>query len=59
MVNDGGMGCAQALGVRFYNERGQLLEASGINLQEVAAIDDSGLDKRLLESEVIIMCGPR
>lgn len=56
MANDGGMGCAQALGVRFYNERGQLLDASGINLQEVASIDDSGLDKRLLESEIIVMC---
>lgn len=56
VVNDGGMGCAQALGVRFYNERGQLLEASGINLQEVVSIDDSGLDERLLESEVIVMC---
>lgn len=56
MANDGGMGCVQALGVRFYDERGQQLEAAGINLQEVARVDDSRLDSRIREAEFTVMC---
>lgn len=56
VVNDGGMGCAQALGVCFYDKDDQELDASGINLQSIVEIDDSGLDSRIWESEITIMC---
>lgn len=56
VANDGGMGCAQALGVRFFDESERQLEAAGINLQEVAGVDDSGLDPRIQKSEFIVMC---
>lgn len=56
VVNDGGMGCVQALGVRFYNERNQELEAAGINLEAIAYIDDGELDPRIREAEITVMC---
>lgn len=56
VVNDGGMGCMHALGVRFYDEDGRPLEASGIHLEKVARIDTDGLDERLADTELTVMC---
>lgn len=53
---DGGMGCVSALGVRFYNKKGELLEPAGVNLMEIDRIDMTGLDPRLQETELIVMC---
>lgn len=46
-VNDGGMGMLAALGVRFADRDGRLLEGRGGDLLRVAAVDWSGLDPRL------------
>ena len=40
-TNDGGMGFACALGVRFYDADGRLLEGKGSNLEKVSRIDAS------------------
>ncbi|MDE2572307.1 MAG: glycerate kinase [bacterium] len=46
-TNDGGAGCAQALGVRFLDARGRELEPGGLALKGLARIDASGLERRL------------
>ena len=45
-TNDGGMGCLQALGVRFLDGEGRELEGRGGDLSRVARIDESGLHPR-------------
>lgn len=55
-TNDGGMGCMRALGVRFLDRDGHELEGRGIDLERVERIDVSGLDPRLQETEVTVMC---
>ena len=59
VVNDGGMGCAHALGVAFYNQKGERLHPSGIALKDIDRIDVSGLDERLREAEVTVLCPVR
>ena len=53
---DGGMGCVGALGVKFYNKKGELLEPAGVNLMEVDKIDTRDLDSRMRETDLIVMC---
>ena len=55
-TNDGGMGCARALGVRFLDADGAELEGFGRDLIRVHAIDASGLDPRVRECEITVMC---
>ena len=55
-TNDGGMGCARALGVRFLDAQGAELEGYGRDLSRVAHIDVSGLDTRLKDASVTVMC---
>ena len=55
-TNDGGMGCARALGVRFLNDQGEELEGYGRDLIHVAHIDVSGLDARLRDAAITVMC---
>lgn len=55
-TNDGGMGCARALGVRFLDYEGNELEGFGRDLIRVHEIDISGLDPRLEETQIITMC---
>jgi glycerate kinase len=52
-TNDGGTGCARALGVRFLDSHGAELSPGGINLDKLRAIDLSNLDKRISQSEFI------
>ena len=40
-TNDGGMGMLSALGFRFYDKNGKLLDSTGKNLQYVESIDTS------------------
>ena len=54
-TNDGGMGCASALGVRFYGADGNVLEGRGGDLARVAKIDVSGLLAEAKEARFIIM----
>lgn len=53
---DGGCGILQALGIRFLNANGEEISASPQSLTNLSAIDVSGLDKRILDCEVIILC---
>ena len=46
-TNDGGLGMAQALGIRFLDADGKEVVPGGEGLAQVAAIDASGRDKRL------------
>ena len=55
-TNDGGMGCARALGVKFMDKEGNELEGFGRDLAKVAAIDVSGLDERVKDSKITVMC---
>ncbi|MBE5847024.1 MAG: glycerate kinase [Lachnospiraceae bacterium] len=55
-TNDGGMGCARALGVRFLDENGQELEGYGRDLIRVRSIDTSNLDSRLKDCTITVMC---
>jgi len=67
-TNDGGAGCAQALGVRFVDADGKALPQglSGGSLKRVHAMDVSGRDGRVADCELLVacdvdnpLCGPR
>ena len=55
-TNDGGMGCTRALGARFLDKSDNELTGSGRDLSDVAAIDLNGLDHRLSQSKVTVLC---
>lgn len=55
-TNDGGMGCARALGIRFLDERGQELDGIGSDLGRVHSIDMERLDPRLAGAALTVMC---
>ncbi len=55
-TNDGGMGMLQALGVRFLDNSGQMLNHGGAALQHLDRIDTSSLDVRLKDSHFQIAC---
>ncbi len=56
-TNDGGMGMAMALGIRFMDEHGHdIVDGSGGNLVRVKRIDMTGLDKRLHDVEIEVIC---
>jgi glycerate kinase len=48
-TNDGGMGMAQALGVRFFNSNGGLLGFGGSQLSKISKIDMSCIDLDVLD----------
>ena len=55
-TNDGGMGCMRALGVKFLDARGNELQGNGSDLERVASIDMSGLDPRIKDTKITVMC---
>ena len=55
-TNDGGMGCARALGVRFLDSEGKELPGAGKDLEKVALIDTSGLDPRICKTKISVVC---
>lgn len=55
-TNDGGMGFASALGVRFLDKDGKLLEGIGANLGKVAEIDMTELHPAIKETKITVMC---
>lgn len=54
-TNDGGMGCASALGVRFFDADGELLEGKGGDLAKACKIDISGLLPEAKEAHFTVM----
>lgn len=55
-TNDGGVGMAQALGVRFLNARGEEIGRGGGALADLDRIDSSGLDSRLKDCTITTAC---
>ncbi len=55
-TNDGGMGFMRALGAVFYDADGAQLEGRGRDLIRVARIDTAGLDSRLADTRITVMC---
>ncbi len=53
---DGGAGMLQALGVRFLDAGGNVLEANPSRLLQLHQVDISQLDNRLLATEIIVLC---
>lgn len=53
---DGGVGILKALGVRFLDEEGHELLILPEDLVNLASIDLSGLDKRILNCELVVLC---
>lgn len=55
-TNDGGMGMAQALGVKFYSRKGQQLGFGGKQLIQIERIDMSGLNPKIRETVIEVAC---
>ncbi|MDO9491206.1 glycerate kinase [Acetobacterium sp.] len=55
-TNDGGLGVANALGIRFYDQDMELLAPCGENLSRVMDIDTSQVESLLQGVEIIIAC---
>ena len=55
-TNDGGMGCMRALGVKFLDANGYELQGNGSDLEKVVSIDISGLDPRIKDTKITVMC---
>ena len=55
-TNDGGMGCMRALGAKFLDKNGCELIGCGRDLSDVSLIDLDGLDKRLSEATITVLC---
>lgn len=54
-TNDGGVGMAKALGVRFLDAAGELIPCGLIGLKDLASIDCTGLDPRVRECEFVLL----
>lgn len=55
-TNDGGMGAMAAAGMKFLDKDGEVLIATGKNLEHVHSIDCTGLDPRLKQIPIQILC---
>ena len=55
-TNDGGIGMAQALGVRFHDEQGIEVGSGGGELMKIKTVDYSGIDPRLCDVTFIAAC---
>ena len=55
-MTDGGTGCLAALGARFLDKEGNPLEPCGKNLVRIKSIDLSGLDKRITDCKITVLC---
>lgn len=55
-TNDAGMGMAAALGFRFFDVAGHLLDPIGGNLEKVVLIDESNVSPLLKPLQVSVLC---
>jgi len=55
-TNDGGMGMAAALGVKFLDAAGNSVGTGGGSLSDVARIEMSDLDERIRETKIMVAC---
>lgn len=55
-TNDGGVGMAMALGVKFSDASGNDKGIGGGELSDIETIDVSGIDKRVFQTEFLVAC---
>ena len=55
-TNDGGIGMAAALGVKFLDAKGDMIPLTGGGIASLAKIDISGLDRRIRDCEILAAC---
>lgn len=55
-TNDGGIGLASALGALFTDEDGEKVTPDGLGMSKISNIDLSGLDPRLSECVITVLC---
>lgn len=55
-TNDGGCGAAAAVGIKFYNAKGESFVPTGGTTGEIVSIDFSGRDASLNGIEIVTMC---
>lgn len=55
-TNDGGIGCASALGVKFFGKSGEEVSLNGQGLSEIERIDFSSLDSRIRSVSIKVLC---
>jgi glycerate kinase len=55
-TNDGGVGMAMALGVKFFNKNGDSIEKGGGDIANLVRIDSSEIDKRIAQTEFVVAC---
>lgn len=55
-TNDGGVGMAAALGVRFTDVKGDEIPLTGAGLEKLEHIDVSGMDRRIRDCEILVAC---
>lgn len=55
-TNDGGMGMAKALGIKFLDDDGKEIGDGGGNLSKLAKIDVSNMDPRLQNLKILVAC---
>ena len=55
-TNDCGIGMANALGYRFFDEYGNELEAIAENMIKIAKIDDSNIYKKIFDIKINVAC---
>ena len=55
-TNDGGIGLAAALGVKFLDAEGRMISNDNKGIEDLDRIDISSIDKRLKDIEIIAAC---
>lgn len=55
-TTDGGIGCVAALGGKFLDKDGNQVPLCGEGLGAIVSIDLSGLDKRIKDSDITVLC---
>lgn len=55
-TTDGGIGCVAALGGKFLDKSGNAVALCGEGLGDIVSIDLSGLDKRIKDSDITVLC---
>lgn len=53
---DGGAGILRALGIRFLNANGEALPDQSESMSDLTAIDLSGMDRRILDCDLTVLC---
>ncbi len=55
-TNDGGVGMARALGIRFLNSEGREIGTGGGEVGDIQTIDNSQIDSRIVECKIRVAC---